>query len=134
VALKVTCGGIPGIDPTHWTLQSATDRNCSLDLVQMPDSAGETDVSSEFCGGTCASGGSVLSLYSNTEDLEFAAVPGSLVCDGGNMDDDIPEIIEGFVPAVASQAVESLLTGILDYHNKPNSLVPFPPKPGKCAQ
>lgn len=129
-ALKVKCGdAITG--STVYTLQSATDRNCSLDLQIVKNTSGGPNPAANFCAGACAAGNSILS-YAQFKDLAFTAVPDSLQCDGGAMDSAIPEVIEQFVQEVAAQATETLLNGLLDYRNKPNSLVPSP-QPGMCT-
>jgi hypothetical protein len=46
-----------------------------------------------------------------------------------SLDAHIPAVLRGFVPAIATEAVRQGLNTVLDYHDSPFSLVPFPVTP-----
>jgi hypothetical protein len=122
--IRVTCDYLVYHDT--FTLSSATNRNCTptLELASPPPAA-------DFCAGSCSTRESILS-YAQIPDEKLEFVTTSLNCNPSAFDDGIEALLEGVVAGVAAEAVQGLYNGILNYHNKPNSLVPFPPNPGMC--
>jgi hypothetical protein len=115
----------------QWFIVSRTQNTtCSMGL-RLNSPAPVADL----CAGSCASSkeGSILSYAQLPDDqLEFGPTEPAVSCDGG-LDQGLDQVLNGVVPGVAAGATQALFNGILDYRKKPNTLVPFPPKPGLCT-
>jgi hypothetical protein len=127
----IVCENVIG-DHQAFEFQSATNRNCtdSLAVSQAPVT--------DYCAGSCATGNTPgLMSYAQLPDGQFAfdtnnTNPLSISCDGGTIDSSIPGAVHSVVAGVATNAVQGLYNGLLDYHGKPHTLVPFPPTVGAC--
>lgn len=124
-----------------FNIASASNRSCSMTLV--PPAGYGPAFTDQYQAGLCAEGQAILSYMNmgdksdNTnpaiqfasKDDVFGTQQGSdLQCnDFGSLDAHIPDVLRGFVPQIAAGAVTKVVNGILDYHLKPNSLIPFPP-------
>ena len=131
----IVCENVIG-DHQAFEFQSATNRNCTDNLTVT-----QTPVA-DYCAGACAPGSGTnpgLISYAQLPDgeLEFETVdannnPLASSCDGGTIDTKIPGAVHGVVAGVAADVIQGFYNGLLDYHGKPNSLVPFPPTVGAC--
>ena len=122
----------------------ANNRDCSMTLI--PPTGYGTPFTDAWQAGQCQSPTnrqilSYMRFDNNTNDLDNSAIqfiskdqppdanpnPSDLQCsDMASLEAHIPAVLRGFVPAIATQAVRQGLNEVLDYHNSPFSLVPFP--------
>jgi len=105
--------------------QSATNRNCNDNLA-----VSQAPVA-DYCAGFCATGSTpALMSYAQLPDGQFEfdtnnTNPLSISC-GTPIDSSIPGAVHSVVAGVATNVVQELFNGLLDY-KAPDTLVPFPP-------
>jgi hypothetical protein len=131
-------------DSGDYRIAAATNRDCGMTLI--PPTGYGQPFTDAWQAGQCQSPAnrqilSYMRFDDNTNELDNSAIqfiskdqppnanpnPSDLQCnDMASLDAHIPAVLRGFVPAIATEAVRQGLNALLDYHNSPFSLVPFP--------
>ena len=142
VQLRAHC--VTDTDSGDYTIASATNRQCSMTLVP-PKGYGSEPFTDTFQAGQCASpesraimsymrydeasadGDNSAVQFASKDDVSPDPNSSDLTCsDWSSLDAHIPDVLRGFVPPVAAQAARKAINAVLDFHNAPGNLIPFP--------